>query len=201
MGRYVQLISASVRYFQHAISSISKASREVVMTHSLMEQQALREGDHWSAFSEVEGTETYPGSIGLENHAVPTLSGSPLTRCCMRTREGLSHPFAMDAEPTRYPALLSEVLWAVQTPRSPFPSLSKALAAPQDPRDTGPLIGSARHYCFPFSPHRRASRLSPIEDAATSIVPADFPTAPGPRAPSLIVMVLAQPQGQRPGAS
>lgn len=31
------------------------------------------------------------------------------TRRCVRTREGLSHPFAMDAEPTCYPALLSEV--------------------------------------------------------------------------------------------
>lgn len=34
-----------------------------------------------------------------------------------------------------------------------------------------------------------------------SIVSADFPTASGPRAPLLIVVLLAQPQGQRPGAS
>lgn len=160
-----------------------------------------QEGDHWSTFSEVKGRDLNPGSIGLENHAVHTLPGSSLTRRCVRMREGLSHPFAMDTEPTCYPVLLSEVLWALQTPHSPFPSLCRALTVPQDPRDTEPLIGSARHYCFPFSPHRRASRLSPIEDPATSIVPADFPTAPGPRAPSLIVMVLAQPQGQRPGAS
>lgn len=52
-------------------------------------------------------------------------------------------------------------------------------------------------YCLPAA----VLRLSPMEDPATSIVPADFPTAPGPRAPWLIVVVLAQPQGQRPGAS
>lgn len=41
---------------------------------------------------------------------------------------GTQPPFAMDAE------LLSEVLWAVQTPHSPFPSLCTAPTAPQDPR-------------------------------------------------------------------
>lgn len=73
-------------------------------------------------------------------------------------------------------------------------------AAPRGPRGAGsdwrlqPLL-------FPAFPHCRVSRPSPPEDPATSIVTADFPTAPGPRARSPIVAALAQPQGQRPRAS
>lgn len=59
------------------------------------------------------------------------------------------------------------------------------------------LIGSASHLLFSIFFITAVLRLSPIEDPATSIVPADFPTAPGPRAWLLIVMVLAQPQGER----
>lgn len=56
-------------------------------------------------------------------------------------------------------------------------------------------------YCFPFFHHCGVLRPSPMDDLAMSIVSADFPTASGPRAPLLIVVLLAQPQGQRPGAS
>lgn len=56
-------------------------------------------------------------------------------------------------------------------------------------------------YCSPFFHHCGVLRLSPVDDLAESIVSADFPTASGPRAPLLIVVLLAQPQGQRPWAS
>lgn len=134
-----------------------------------------------------------------------------MARCCVRTTEGLSHPSKVEAArgqrhlrhlrwPSQacQPALLGEAPpgcrhhTAALIPLSGPPHRSPGAAGTRSLRRALPDA-----YCLSAA----ALRLSPMEDPATSIVPADFPTAPGPRAPWPIVAVLAQPQGQRPGAS
>lgn len=97
--------------------------------------------------------------------------------------------------------------WAADiTTNSPFshsliPLYGALCSSPGATRRQRLWLALPATYCFPCFHHCRVLRLSPMDDLAAPIVSADFPTVSGPCARLLIVVLLAQPQGQRPWAS